>query len=101
VAIGPVREGELPGDLRTWPWAVVRRWSSSADVADRLARIPTPTLVAYGARDYFWPLEMVTETAARMPRARLVLYGDLGHALPLAREFVRDVIAFLRARPAA
>ncbi len=71
------------------------------DVRDRLAEIPTETLVAYGARDYFWPLEMVTETAARMPRARLVLYGDLGHALPLAREFVRDVIAFLRARPAA
>ena len=71
------------------------------DVRDRLAQIPTETLVAYGVRDYFWPLEMVTETAARMPRARLVLYADRGHALPLAREFVRDVIAFLRARPAA
>ena len=66
------------------------------DVRDRLPQIPTETLVAYGSRDYFWPLEMVAETAARMPRARLVLYADRGHPLPLAKEFVRDVIAFLR-----
>ena len=71
------------------------------DVRDRLPEIPTETLVAYGARDYFWPLEMVAETAARMPRARLVLYSDRGHALPLAKEFVRDVIAFLRREEAA
>jgi pimeloyl-ACP methyl ester carboxylesterase len=67
------------------------------DVYDRLPQIPTETLIAYGARDYFWPLEMVGETAARMPRARLVLYPDRGHALPLAREFVRDALGFLRA----
>ena len=67
------------------------------DVRDRLSQIPTETLVAYGSRDYLWPLEMVAETAARMPRARLILYADRGHALPLAREFVRDVIGFLRA----
>jgi pimeloyl-ACP methyl ester carboxylesterase len=66
------------------------------DVRDRLPQIPTETLVAYGARDFYWPLEMVAETARRMPRARLVLYVDRGHALPLAREFVRDVLAFLR-----
>jgi pimeloyl-ACP methyl ester carboxylesterase len=71
------------------------------DVRDRLPQIPTETLVAYGARDYFWPLGMVAETAARMPRARLVLYADRGHALPLAREFVRDVIAFLGREDAA
>ena len=71
------------------------------DVRDRLPQISTETLVAYGSRDYFWPLEMVVETADRMPRARLVLYADRGHALPLAREFVRDVIAFLREGSAA
>ena len=71
------------------------------DVRDRLGRIPTETLVAYGARDYFWPLEMVAETARRMPRARLVLYVDRGHPLPLAPEFVRDVIAFLHPERAA
>ena len=71
------------------------------DVRDRLPQIPTETLVAYGSHDYFWPLEMVAETADRMPRARLVLYADRGHALPLAREFVRDVIAFLREGTAA
>ncbi len=70
------------------------------DVRDRLAQIPTETLVAYGVRDYFWPPEMVAETAVRMP-ARLLFYADRGHALPLAREFVRDVIAFLRADPDA
>jgi pimeloyl-ACP methyl ester carboxylesterase len=71
------------------------------DVWDRLPQMGTETLLAYGARDGFWPLPMVAETAARMPRARLVLYGDRGHALPLAPEFVRDVLAFLRAGPAA
>ncbi len=71
------------------------------DVRARLPQIPTETLVAYGAHDYFWPLEMVAETADRMPRARLILYADRGHALPLAREFVRDVIAFLREGTAA
>ncbi|HZA73802.1 MAG TPA: alpha/beta hydrolase [Propionibacteriaceae bacterium] len=71
------------------------------DVRDRLPQIPTETLVAYGSRDYFWTLEMVGETAARMPRARLVLYADRGHALPLAKEFVRDVIAFLPRERAA
>ena len=44
---------------------------------------------------------MVAETADRMPRARLILYADRGYALPLAREFVRDVIAFLREGTAA
>ena len=71
------------------------------DVRDQLPQIPTETLVAYGSRDYFWPLEMVAETAARMPRARLILYADRGHALPLAHEFVRDVIGFLREGTAA
>ena len=70
------------------------------DVRARLPQISTQTLVAYGAHDYFWPLEMVVETADRMPNARLVLYADRGHALPLAREFVRDVIGFLHAGPA-
>ena len=70
--------------------------------SNRLPQIPTETLVAYGARrDYFWPLEMVAETADRMPRARLVLYADRGHALPTAREFVRDVVAFLHEGTAA
>ena len=72
------------------------RAEDAFDVSDRLPQIPTETLVAYGARDYFWPLPMVAETAARMPRGRLVLYTGRGHALPLAREFVRDAIAFLR-----
>jgi hypothetical protein len=36
-----------------------------------------------------------------MPRGRLVLYADRGHALPLAREFVRDIIRFLRPERAA
>src|SRR5918997_1888408 len=71
------------------------------DVRDRLPEIPTETLVAYGARDYFWPLEMVAETARRMPRARPVLYVHRGHPLPLAPEFVRDVIAFLPPESAA
>lgn len=67
------------------------------DVRDRLAGIPTETLVVCGARDYYWTPEMFAETAFRMPHGKLIMYPNRGHALTLAKEFFRDVIQFLRA----
>ena len=65
------------------------------DVRDRLAGIPTETLVVCGARDYFWTPEMFAETAFRMPHGKLIMYPTRGHALTLAKEFFHDVIQFL------
>jgi pimeloyl-ACP methyl ester carboxylesterase len=77
------------------------RAEDAFDVRDRLGQIPTETLVICGARDYFWTPEMFAETAFRMPHGTLRMYPNRGHAIPLAGEFVRDVIAFLHAAPAA
>ena len=66
------------------------------DVRARLAEMTTETLVVCGARDYFWTVDMFTETAYRMLNARLVIYPRRGHALTVAPEFLRDVTAFLR-----
>lgn len=49
----------------------------------------------YGAKDGFWPLEMVAETAYRMPHGRLIMYAELGHSLVTSPKFVADVVGFL------
>lgn len=73
------------------------RAEDAFDVRDRLSTIPTETLVIAGAQDRFWSLDMFAETAYRMPRGRLILYRDRGHAVNLAPEFFLDVTTFLRA----
>jgi pimeloyl-ACP methyl ester carboxylesterase len=76
--------------------ATMLRAEDAFDVRDRLADIPTKTLVICGARDYYWTPEMFAETAFRMPHGRLIMYPDRGHAIPWRPEFARDVIGFLR-----
>ena len=73
------------------------RAEDAFDVRDRLDDIPTETLVICGAQDPFWTLEMFAETACRLPRGKLIMYRDRGHALITAPEFFSDVTAFLRA----
>jgi len=80
-----------PGDA-----VAMLRAEDAFDVRDRLPGIPTETLVICGARDYYWTPEMFAETAFRMPRGRLIMYPDRGHAIPVRPEFARDVVAFLR-----
>jgi len=73
------------------------RAEDAFDVRDRLDDIPTETLVICGAQDAFWTLEMFAETACRLPRGKLIMYRDRGHALITAPEFFSDVTTFLRA----
>jgi pimeloyl-ACP methyl ester carboxylesterase len=75
----------------------VLRAEDAFDVRDRLDDIQTETLVICGAQDDFWTPEMFAETACRLPRGKLIMYPNRGHALIIAQEFFRDVIAFLRA----
>jgi pimeloyl-ACP methyl ester carboxylesterase len=77
------------------------RAEDAFDVRDRLRDIPTETLVICGAQDPFWTLDMFAETACRMPRGKLIMYRDRGHALVTAPEFFSDVAAFLRSSPAS
>jgi pimeloyl-ACP methyl ester carboxylesterase len=72
------------------------RAEDAFDVRDRLGHIQTETLVICGAQDYFSTPEMFAETAFRLPRGKLIMYPNRGHALVIAPEFVRDVTAFLR-----
>jgi pimeloyl-ACP methyl ester carboxylesterase len=76
------------------PIAVLRA-EDGFDVYDRLPSVPTETLVICGARDYFWPPDMFTETADRLPNGRLVMYPKAGHAIVTMKQFFADVIAFL------
>jgi pimeloyl-ACP methyl ester carboxylesterase len=74
----------------------VLRAEDAFNVRDRLGDIQTETLVICGARDDFWTPEMFAETAFRLPRGKLIMYPNRGHALIVAPQFFRDVIAFLR-----
>src|SRR6056297_883087 len=59
----------------------VRSASAGAcsDPAAALGRISAPTLVQWGARDEWIPVEHGRRFAADIPDARLVVYDDLGH----------------------
>jgi pimeloyl-ACP methyl ester carboxylesterase len=74
----------------------VLRAEDAFDVRDRLDDIQTETLVICGVQDDFWTPEMFAETACRLPRGKLIMYPNRGHALIISPEFFRDVIAFLR-----
>jgi len=60
-----------------------------------LAQISAPTLVVAGTEDFFYTPDLVGETAAGIPDARLILYEGMGHPAS-GKEFSRDVLAFLR-----
>lgn len=65
------------------------------DFASRLGEITAPTLVVAGDHDPFYSESLFRETAAGIPRAKLILYKGMGH--PAAgRRFARDVRSFLR-----
>jgi pimeloyl-ACP methyl ester carboxylesterase len=70
----------------------IMRWS----VADRLGRIPTPTLLVSSDEDYT-PVTAKRRMAARMPNAEVAVVGDARHALPVERPaaFNATVEAFL------
>ena len=69
---------------------------SAFDVRARLNEITTPVLVIGGGRDRAFPTELLRETAAGIPGARLVIYPRCGHVgTMLHPRFGRDVSGFL------
>jgi pimeloyl-ACP methyl ester carboxylesterase len=66
------------------------------DVRERLHDIQAPVLVIGGGRDRAFPPDLVRETAARIPHARLIVYPRCGHiGTMLHPRFGRDVSEFL------
>jgi pimeloyl-ACP methyl ester carboxylesterase len=63
----------------------------------RMPHIKAPTLVLWGRDDKTNALEMGEETAHLIPGAKLIVYDNTGHGVPMeqAEAFNRDVLAFL------
>jgi pimeloyl-ACP methyl ester carboxylesterase len=68
------------------------------DASSQLHRITAPTLLVAGGRDRFYSPELFSETAERIPDARLRLYQDKGHAGVMTHKpAIREIVDFLRA----
>lgn len=67
------------------------------DVRRRLEAVGCPTLVVAGERDTTVPFDLKAELAHRIPRARLEIVADSGHATPIdaAGIFNRMLLEFL------
>ena len=63
---------------------------------DQLAEITVTTLVIAGDQDSFYTPDLIQETAAGIPNARLILYEGVGHPAS-GKQFRQDVLEFLRA----
>jgi len=90
-----LREGNREAFIRR-----VRAASRTAreDPAAALAQIGSPTLVQWGGRDEWIPVEHGRRFATDIPDARLVVYEDLGH-VPMEEapaRTARDARAFLQ-----
>jgi pimeloyl-ACP methyl ester carboxylesterase len=71
------------GDEQTW---------------DRLDELELPVLLGHGAHDVLMDRYNAYAMSTRLRDAKLVLYGDAGHAFLFQHhdDFAREVLAFLR-----
>ncbi len=103
----PVRWGDptflpiiLRDSLRAGPRSITRSLAHilNENVGPLLPRIAAPTLVLWGERDSFVPLEHAREFRARIPDAQLVVLERAAHNPMVDRpvEFNRVVLRFLR-----
>lgn len=85
--------------VKTVQTAAIQQWMAGQDPAGRrLSRIQAPTLVADGTLDQLDPVPNDVLLAHGIPRARLLMYLDAGHAFLFqeAARFVPAVEGFLR-----
>lgn len=65
----------------------------------QLARITASTLIVYGDRDPFYPVEMAVEMYRAIPRSALWVVPNGGHGpvfMDAAGQFAQTALAFLR-----
>jgi len=97
-----IRKRELPGHAEAFA-KVMRHMTNPTtrqryNTLRRLPRINTPTLVIWGRDDPVNSLEEVgIPTANGIPNARLIVYDNTGHAVPVEQpeRFHRDILNFL------
>ncbi len=68
-------------------------------IADKALRIPQPTLVVWGTRDYIVPYAFVTSLAASLPRGRLAVIPGAAHGINYSHPeaFAAALLPFLLA----
>jgi len=72
------------------------------DARDVLPAIPVPVLLVCGDEDLYFPKEVYEETARLIPDCTLRMYEGAGHVGAIRdKRFPRDVLDFVRQRPAA
>jgi pimeloyl-ACP methyl ester carboxylesterase len=92
----PAALREHPTETKTFlsQFAAVIRHSTGW----HLHRIQVPTVVAHGADDILVPPDNARRIAGRIPRAKLAILPDVGHAVPLSRpDIVQWALAELEA----
>lgn len=81
------------------PGPLIECWASlaRADFRDLLPQIKVPSLLVFGDRSDFYPVETAHYLCQQMPNARLQIYPDADHAPHLAqpRRFVAEVLEFI------
>ena len=84
------RPAKSPSDYLIEAEAEVNHYS-----LNELPRIKARTLVIAGNKDYYFPIDLIRETAAKIPEAELILYEGLGHGVCFRKQFNEDILAFL------
>jgi len=67
-----------------------------AAAGSRLDRLTMPTLVIWGERDPWFPVELAADYGRRLPRAEVEVVADAGHWPWLERgEVAEEIAAFV------
>lgn len=81
--------------------AVTKWWDGTDPAGRKIATISAPTLIADGTADRIDPVANDHALASLIPRARLVLYPDAGHAFlfQAGTPFTSLIESFLTGHP--
>ncbi|MEZ4675515.1 MAG: alpha/beta hydrolase [Caldilineaceae bacterium] len=86
--------------LRTGPFTTLQigRELLRSDIARKLAKLQTETLIVWGERDTVVPHRLAHELAAQLPQSQLLILPNTGHVPMWERPeaFNRAVLEFLR-----
>jgi len=97
--IGLEWERALGSAMMVPPVVRLAMFSRTLDNDDVLSHIDVPTLVVQGAADRVVRVSAAKHIAATVPRAKLLVYDGVGHAVhqDAAQRFGRDLAEFVRA----
>jgi pimeloyl-ACP methyl ester carboxylesterase len=98
--MGRLMYGEMPPSFAS-DVLVEAEAELACDAREVLSGIPVPVLLVCGDRDPYCSKEVYEETARLIPDCTLRMYEGIGHeGVVSARRYLRDVLDFVRQRPA-